>query len=313
MGHKINRIAVLGLVLLIVIIGFVCAGSPISANNQLNGLSTSTLVDARGTVTSNTEMSVQQSNTTIDTFPLENGGILWGYWDPINEQVIYGWTVDPIVTEEFGIPITEYGDIQYTAGYNDQYAGITGNQTLLDSVKVSMGNENADQSNIKTDTSIQFAADTMGRATRTEDILLDGVGAQTVAANQISCPFGSMGNSFNPPFCNIVMSGSQFDLSNGSVVSNSNERFISSNANIPVEQTYSIAGTDSVGSINSMMRAHIQEGLEIDITPPSVDDIPNPQIFVPAKGSDLLYSEISEADGIITHYSKKTSYISGLI
>ena len=64
--------------------------------------------------------------------------------------------------------------VQYTTGYNDQYTGVSGQQTFVKSMAVSTANTIADQSNIKANTNIQYIAVDTGRATRTEDLLLDG-------------------------------------------------------------------------------------------------------------------------------------------
>ena len=81
------------------------------------------------------------------------------------------------------------GQVQYTTGYNDQYSGVSGQQTFAKSMAISTANKIADQSNVKANTNIQFIAIDTGRATRTEDLLLDGAGNSTSTANSILCPF----------------------------------------------------------------------------------------------------------------------------
>ena len=83
------------------------------------------------------------------------------------------------------------GQVQYTTGYNDQYTGISGQQTFAKSMAISTANTIADQSNIKANTNIQYIAVDTGRATRTEDLLLDGASQAQPSSALILCPFAN--------------------------------------------------------------------------------------------------------------------------
>ena len=84
-------------------------------------------------------------------------------------------------------------------------------------MSISTANKTADEDNIAADRLVTFTGGDGGRMTTSEDILIDGAGAQTVSANQVCCPFAGAENPFFPPFCNIVMSGSSADISTGSI------------------------------------------------------------------------------------------------
>ena len=50
----------------------------------------------------------------------------------------------------------------------------------------------------------------------------------------------SQNSLFIPPFCNIVQTGSKYDLTVGSVTTDANNRFVGGDATIPVVQNYKI-------------------------------------------------------------------------
>ena len=74
---------------------------------------------------------------------------------------------------------------------------------------------------------------------------------------------------FIPPFCNIVQTGSKYDLTVGSVTTDANNRFVGSDSTAPVVQNYDINvkpyGTSqgqipAMGSAMAYMKVHTQEG-----------------------------------------------------
>ena len=132
------------------------------------------------------------------------------------------------------------GQVQYTTGYNDQYSGISGQQTFAKSMAISTANKIADQSNIKANTNIQYIAIDTGRATRTEDLLLDGAGNSTSTASSILCPFAQSVSAVIPPYCNIVQAGSAFDTTLTSTVTSADTRFVESDSTFPVVLNYNI-------------------------------------------------------------------------
>jgi len=254
--------------------------------------------------------------------PIEGMGQTWQ--DLINEMVD-NWYSLTINQGGIHAGVLDPGQVQYTTGYNDQYNGISGQQTFTKSVGLSTANTIADQSNIKADTSVQFIAVDMGRATRTEDLLLDGAGNTTNGENSILCPLVAQSPSVIPAFCNIEQAGSAFDTSLTSTVTSADSRFVSTIATIPVVLNYNINsqgitlsdGTSSpmIGSVSAYMKIHIQESRN-DSTSyvPSLITIFFGDEFTvpdsPVKSEDLSYSETSTASGLIGRFSKSMSYSS---
>jgi len=220
-------------------------------------------------------------------------------------------------------PPLESGEVQYTTGYNDQIVAVSGQSLFAKSVAVSTGNKIADQSNIKADTSLQYVTIDTGRATRTEDLLLDGASnSSDNAAGAILCPFVTSVSPVIPAYCNIEQAGSSIDTTLISVVTHADDRFIGTDSTFPVALNYNInaegitAGTSSspmIGSVSAYLKVHVQEArndstnLFIFPIDPSLTTTNTPQ-----KSEDLVYSETSTASGLINHFGKSMSYQSGM-
>jgi hypothetical protein len=214
-------------------------------------------------------------------------------------------------------------EVQYTTGYNDQMMAISGQSAFAKTMAVSTGNKIPDQSNIKADTSLQYIAIDTGRATRTEDILLDGAAQATNTAGQILCPFATSVSPVIPAYCNIEQAGSSIDTSLTSVVTHADDRFVGTDSTFPVVLNYNINaqgitlsdGTSSpmIGSVSAYLKVHVQEArnttMGIGTNGGNINDVPitlNPQ-----KSEDLVYSETSSASGLVSKFSKSMSYQSG--
>jgi hypothetical protein len=219
------------------------------------------------------------------------------------------------------------GQVQYTAGYNDQYSGVSGQQTFAKSMALSTTNKIADQSNIKANTNIQFIAVDTGRATRTEDLLLDGAAQAQDSSGLILCPFANANPGIIPAFCNIEQAGSAFDTTLTSTVTSADTRFVGTDATIPVVLNYNInaqginLGSQSspmIGSVSAYLKVHVQEARNqstATVTLPANEETGNPgniyfYALPPTKSEDLAYSETSTASGQISGFIKSMSYSS---
>ncbi|HTY14457.1 MAG TPA: hypothetical protein VMC42_02015 [Methanoregulaceae archaeon] len=256
--------------LIVACIGWVSADPGVNATPEVAGITTSTSIDCIGIVTESDSLAMTSTNTgAVNSPPLDAG------------------------------------QVQYTAGYNDNLMAVNGHTTFVKSMQISTANTIADQSNIKASTSLQFIGIDGGRATRDEDLMIDGAGQATGTAGSILCPFASSTSDTIPPFCNIVQAGSSIDTSLTSVVTNANARFIGTDATFPVVLNYNIAakgitlsdGTSSpmIGSVSAYVKAHIQEARNAST----------------AKSEDLVYSDTSSASGLINSFTKSISYQSG--
>jgi hypothetical protein len=350
----------LAIVLLLAFTCIVSADRNVPAEPEIQGLVTGTGMNVQGTITETDSgaWSVNANGIPISGYdPLLANYPGWGKngaptyndwlntWWPINANFFPGlhlqdalnyviqhpdpetpWVTDFLNwLQNQGSPLTpplQDQEVQYTTGYNDQLMAVSGQSAFAKSMAVSTGNKIADQSNIKADTSLQFIAIDTGRATRTEDLLLDGAAQATDTSNAILCPFASSVSSVIPAYCNIEQAGSSMDTTLTSVVTHADDRFIGTDSTFPVVLNYNINaggitlsdGTSSpmIGSTSAYLKVHVQEARNVStISIPGGYAGPVPVTLNPLKSEDLVYSETSSASGLITKFSKSMSYQSG--
>ena len=190
-------------------------------------------------------------------------------WQQALDLVPPGVLTGPIISQN-GIHsgVLDAGQVQYTAGYNAQYSGVSGQQTFAKSMALSTANTIADQSNINANTNIQFVAVDTGRATNSEDLLLDGASQAQNSSSLILCPFANANPGVIPAFCNIEQAGSTFDSTLTSTVTSADTRFVGTDATIPTVLDYNInsegitLGNQSspmIGSVSAYLKVHVQE------------------------------------------------------
>jgi hypothetical protein len=267
--NNVGRVLVTG-VLLIALCSCAIADRPVNATPEIQGITTSDTIQAQGTVTRTDSLAWTLVNQgQVNTIP-------------IGDQVI-----------------------QYSTVYNDNTAAVSGQTTLVKSMSVSTGNRIAGQSNVKTNTDLQFIAIDTGRVTRSEDILIDGVGNATPTASSVLCPFASAVSEELPRFCNIVQAGSTLDATLISLSASADDRFVAASADIPVALNYAVSvkgitiGTQSapaMGSVSGFFKVHLQQAR-------------NGSAF---KSQDLVYSETASASGLISGFAKSMGYNSGI-
>jgi hypothetical protein len=297
--------------------GCAVADIPVNATPETKGITVTTSINAQGTVTASDSLTWQQSSDALDAPPLIRGGYPEElYSDGIPGRLAYD--TRPEVIAYFG-PIPA-GEVQYTAGYSENTMAVQGVTGYAKTTAVDTANKIADKNNIATTRLVTFiAANEQGRMTSSEDILVDGAGADTTAADQILCPFGTAAGPFFPPFCNVVMTGSSVDVSLASISTSAGERFVSATADVPVVQAYSISlrgitstdGTaDATGSARAFMIAHLQDGRMLDVTREGA--LAGVSEWEAVKAEDLSYSNAVSASGIIKAFSQSYTYQSGI-
>ena len=293
--------------------GYPVAGLPPGATAQLQSAGGSLVLDSTGTYI--TQFNVPQSLLSTQ-MPL--GGPTWSEF-----LSVFGPALSSPVVKNPGIHTgtLDPGQVQYTAGYNDQYSGVSGQQTFAKSLAISTGNTIADQSNIKANTNIQYVAVDTGRATRTEDLLLDGASQAQNSSGLILCPFANANPGVIPAFCNIVQAGSSLDTTLTSTVTSADTRFVGTDATIPVVLDYTInaegisLGSQSspmIGSVSAYLKVHVQESRNESSVSSSLGAITfmYPDPLDSQKSEDLTHSELSTASGLINQFSKSVSYTS---
>jgi hypothetical protein len=315
---QILVVTIFVVVFVISIIGVVTGDLPANAVPEVAELSTGTSMETQGIVITSTTLSMQLGTDTLNEPPLENGGYLWT-WDPVGPSgpFIDGYTVDPWVASIYGTPVP-LGQVQYTSGYNEGVTATAGHLLYQKVMGIRTANKTIGQDNIGADRLVTFVGGEGGRMTSSEDILVDGTGAQVISANRDFCPFTSADNPFSPQFCNVVVSGSSADISTGSISTSAGVRFITASTDVPVAETYiihvkAVTGSDGSSSANgtasAFIKARLQEGREQQV-PRRFDS--DPIGFYPVKAEDLSFSEILTASGSISSFTKEMQYKSGI-
>jgi len=223
--------------------------------------------------------------------------------------------------------VLDPGQVQYTTAYDANIVAQAGHTSLVKSMNIDTRNKVISQSNINAQTALTFVATSDGGdVVGSENLMLDGAGQATSAADRILCPFVATPTSIIPAYCNIVQAGSKYDLTVGSVTTTANDKFVSGDASAPVVLNYNINvkpyGTTSgqipaIGSTSAYIKAHIQEARTtnyVNVSAPIQNDdggivwawVPT----TPQKNEDLTYSEISSAQGTITAFNQEMSYSS---
>ena len=97
------------------------------------------------------------------------------------------------------------------------------------------------RSNVVAHRNIQFLAQTnaaglTGTAETTEKLVMDLVGEEANAADEMLCPFAPDGEGTSPEFCNIVQAGSAVTgVQIGSLITDASKRDIQATADFPAE------------------------------------------------------------------------------
>jgi len=203
--------------------------------------------------------------------------------------------------------ILNTGQVQYTTSYDKNIVAQTGLTSLVASQNLNTGNKVIGQSNLDAKTALTFAAtDDGGNVVGSENLMLDGAATGKTASDVMLCPFSSAGANLIPAYCNIIQAGSAYDLTFGSVTTAANERFVGTDATMPVVLNYNINvkpyGTTqgqipAIGSASAYVKSHIQEARG------TTNNV---------KSEDLVYSETSSVNGMISGFTKDIKYQSGM-
>lgn len=213
----------------------------------------------------------------------------------------------------------------YTSAYSEDTLADQGAISYTKSITIdTRGMATENQNNLETQRIIAFTGSATGRLTSSESLLLDGAGAGTDTRSSLTCPFASTDYySIIPPFCTVVEEGSEVDLTQGSLATATEERFIMqvspdehyglswpwpvSDPGTEMNYDFTLTGTGdsaAVGSASVFTKVHIQEGRNVveSYSPGTGWDISYPQ------SSDIIYSELTTASGFIDLFRKEMNY-----
>ena len=245
-------------------------------------------------------------------------------WSMINTAFVSGGY--SLTTTQGGIHAGALypGQVQYTTAYDASIIGQAGHTVLNKGVNINTGNKVLTQSNFNAATGLTYIATAEGgNVVGVENLLIDGAGNTTQASDRMLCPFASLPVNVIPAYCNIVQTGNSYDLTVGSVTSTMSDRFVGTDATIPVQLDHEFnvkpyGTTDgaipAIGSTSAYIKVHIQEARgwnNVTVSEPLYPDYMFNVPGTPLKAEDLQYSESSSASGVIQQFSKVIHYQSG--
>jgi hypothetical protein len=178
--------------------------------------------------------------------------------------------------------------------------------------------------NLEVEREILFDGGFAGQLSSTETMVLSGNGQFNRAKNSFINPFVSTNDTFIPPFCTEVETGSDLIISSGSFTSVATNRFVSASSDYPVEADYDvrlvgIGGIPADGKISAYMQSSIAEGMVNVIgTIPFGQCDPYPcdwtwTALKTGQRSEIEVKEHTSIDGKITLFEKDMHFESGAI
>ncbi len=323
---KTIGVIVIALAMLIALTGVVMADQVVPQVPEVQGITTSTAIVCEGTVMDSAALGwTTTDGNKVASRPTEDAA--WQYM------------LNP-------------AQVQYSTTYDASTIAQHGQTTFIKTMAVGTGNKLLTQSNVAAKTEATYlATGDGGNILGSENIMVDGAAMATSASDRILCPFGGLDGNVIPAYCNIVQSGSAYNLNVGSVVTTADDRFVGNDATIPVVlnyainvKPYTVAGqgtSPAMGSTSAYIKASIKEGRNGynvggwrgNVSDPDgigpvvvpVDEDGNvrwdvaedawehdPANVTPSGYAETLtYSESSSASGIISSFSKTMGYQSG--
>jgi hypothetical protein len=215
----------------------VSAANPIPASNETSGISVYIIANAEGSLKSDTDIVFTQGNgNLIDNPPLDSNG-----------------------------------EGQATIAYVEKTVATSGNINYTQSIEVDTASQGSTGSNLETVRQIDYSnegdGDSVGRMYSSESVMIEQ--DATAASGAEDCCLWGTGDEGTLPASSVrVEAGSEVNLKEGSVNSDSTARTVSNDVDSGIELTYDVSiegsgqtGNDkAVGSAEVFTEAIIMEG-----------------------------------------------------
>ncbi len=219
---------VIAVAMLFALTGVAMADPGVNAVPETQGIVTSTVVQAVGTVT-------------------ETDSIVWNLGFPA------------LATK----PLAE-GGTSYIMSYSEGTIADQGLVSYAKTQSLDTANKVAGTFNFDTSKVVEFVGLDTGRMISAENMVLDGAGDAQATQTKYICPFATATSNVIPPFCNIIEVGSDVDVTLASLTTAADERHVMASGDPAVEVDYAIKMTGfgdipAMGSADAYINAHIQE------------------------------------------------------
>lgn len=270
---KTKSFIILFAVIILVIMGCctaVSAGRPVLPSNETSSLYVDISASATGRLVSDTDLTFTQGNGNLANNP----------------------------------PLDSNGEGQATIGYYENTLATSGSIEYDKTLSLDTSGQNQATNNLETVRTIDYSnegdGDGVGRLYSTETVMI--AEDATAQNDQIGCcPWGTNADTIEPATSIQVITGSEVDLKEGSVTSESSARTVSENVDEGVQISYSVdvdgsgqtGNDDAVGKATVFVDAIIMEGAGNSTN----------------QTTDMSYSESVTVDGLI-EIAMKTGYSS---
>jgi hypothetical protein len=256
---------VIAVAMLFALTGVAMADPGINQVPETQGIVTSTVVQAVGTVTETDSIVWQLGFPALTAPPLEVGG----------KNYIMSYTENTIADQ---------GLVSYAKGQS------------LDTANKVAGTYNFDTAKV-----VEFVGLDTGRMISAENMVLDGAGNGQDTTTTYICPFASAVTTTIPPFCNIIEVGSDVDVTLASLTTAADERHVMASGDPAVAVDYSIKMTGfgdipAMGSADAYINAHIQEARTGDGG--KAEDVAYSEMSTAAGDISLFQKAISYQSGL---------------
>jgi hypothetical protein len=221
---------VIAVAMLFALTGVAMADPGVNAVPETQGITTSTAVQAVGTVT-------------------ETDSVVWQLGFPA-----------------LATPPLEVGDVNYIMSYTENTIADQGLVSYTKGQSLDTANKVAGTYNFNTQKVAEFVGLDTGRMISSENMVLDGASDGIAPSTTVFiCPFAAAATEGGlPTFCNIIEVGSDVDVTLASLTTAADERHVMASADPAVAVDYSIKMTGfgdipAMGSADAYINAHIQE------------------------------------------------------
>lgn len=188
-----------------------------------------------------------------------------------------------------------------THAYSDVLKVDQGYTVFSKTSKISTADQILNGQNIQMDSTLKYdAISSVGTATKTEQITIDGAGNEIDTAAGFRCLFAAVKSTTVPTYCNFATAGSKISgVTLTNTETSASNSFVSAQSDYPVTLGYSITaqgldGQPMRGTATANMHVFIQEARNGT-----------------GKAEDLDYKDTGSAGGLINSFSKTYGYQSG--
>ena len=227
-----KKLAIVVIALALLVVGMAAADRGVDPTFETQGIATSVSVNAIGNFESHTNIQWSSVDGNPGVFPVPPLVGTEAYY-------VSSFVADTLSLGTGFVAFDRTTDVETSAAVLNQY-------------------------NIESTQALGYFGIDGGRVTSEEDIMVDGAALPVATAAQVPCPFAANAAPLFPAYCNRATAGSSIDMTVASVITSSNDRFVMSNTNFPVELNSDIRVTEfadvpSIGMAEGHMEVLIQE------------------------------------------------------